>query len=96
MSVLALEILTNVESTAGVRLERAGDRLRVLARPGTDVNSVTERVRDHKPVLQEALLQREIVELACGPREAFDRTRFDSLYAEWEQRYLVPRKGLKV
>jgi hypothetical protein len=94
MSVLALEILTNVESTAGVRLERAGDRLRVLAR--TDVNSVTERVRDHKPVLQEALLQREIVELACGPREAFDRTRFDSLYAEWEQRYLVPRKGLKV
>lgn len=93
MSILALEMLTHVETTADIRLVRDGDRVRILARPGTDVSSVTEQVRELKSVLHEALLQREIMALAHGPSSTFDRARFDALYTEWEQRYRLPREA---
>lgn len=93
MSALPMDVLERVETRFGIRLVRDGEGLRILARRGSDSATATEQVRDLKPILHEATLQREIIALASAPAELFDRARFEALYAEWEQRYRVPREA---
>lgn len=90
MSIGPLDILDHVESSMGIRLEREGDSLRMLIRPGADADAARERVRNLRDVLYEEVLQREMVELACGPSEQFDREKFDALFALWQEKYGVP------
>lgn len=89
-NIRPLEILRHVEDTMTIRLVREGDKLRMRVRPETDVPAARERVRRLRDVLLEEILQREYVELVCGPPELFDRVRADALSAEWERRYGRP------
>jgi hypothetical protein len=77
-------------AATGITIVRDGDDLRVRAAHDADLTTVAPRIREHKLALHEALLQREIMALAHGSTETFDRSRFDALFAEWRTRYDLP------
>lgn len=77
----------------GIAIIRDGDDLRIRASSSADLTALVALVQAHKSELHEALLRQEIMALAYGPTDAFDRSRFNARYAEWEQRYRIPREA---
>jgi hypothetical protein len=82
----ALPLLAEL-ADAGITLVRDGDNLRIRADKTIDLSAFAPRIRQHKPALHEALLQKEIITLAHGPTDSFDRARFDVLFGEWKAQY---------
>lgn len=77
-------------TAAGISISRDGDDLRIRASRDADLARLATRIRDNKPALHEQLLKQEIMALAHGPTDSFDRERFNTLFAEWKARYGVP------
>jgi hypothetical protein len=70
-------------ASAGIRLLRDGDALRVEIPAGVTIDAYRERLAKHKPAILTELLQREILEAAAAMGDAFDRDAWSALWARW-------------
>ena len=78
--------LVDALHAAGIRLSHDSGDLVADVLPGANLDRYREQITAHKPaLLAELRLREEIVAAASAARDAFDRQRYDALWAEWHE-----------